>query len=406
MTRRLMLSAILLSSLATAGAARLGNAGGSGGLIVHEWGTFTSIAGGDGRAVQWLPQQGPSDLPDFVGRINCSLKDSLSGKTRMETPVIYFYAAREMTVNVNVRFREGVITEWFPRPTAATGDTINDAFRGDMAWNGVRVTPGGDARFPIGREANHYYLARATDAAPLQVGSERERFLFYRGVGTLAPPVTALVTAEDRILVEHTNGRPLGDIILFENRDGATAFEAQHASGATATFSQLQLEGEGALPYAKLEDILVKHGLYRREAKAMVDSWRGSWFEQGTRLFYILSGSAVDAMLPLRVDPTPDEVRRVFVGRLEIATTATLDEVREALDRGDTARLSTYGRFLQPIGDQLIARASGSDRPAIRRRLDSARATWMKTWAAPSACSAVGPLRQTATTSSGVDRPR
>ena len=73
----------------------MSNAGSGSGLVVHEWGTLTSIAGEDGRAVQWLPQSGPADLPDFVGRINCSLKASLSGTVRMETPVIYFvHAAR------------------------------------------------------------------------------------------------------------------------------------------------------------------------------------------------------------------------------------------------------------------------------------------------------------------------
>ena len=35
-------------------------------LTVHEWGTFTSVAGRDGKAVQWLPLAGPNDLPCFV----------------------------------------------------------------------------------------------------------------------------------------------------------------------------------------------------------------------------------------------------------------------------------------------------------------------------------------------------
>ncbi|HKP10993.1 MAG TPA: hypothetical protein VJZ91_02745, partial [Blastocatellia bacterium] len=36
------------------------------GLTVHEWGTFTAIAGRDGRPVEWRPLVGPSDLPSFV----------------------------------------------------------------------------------------------------------------------------------------------------------------------------------------------------------------------------------------------------------------------------------------------------------------------------------------------------
>src|SRR4051812_32269360 len=88
-------------------------------LTVHEWGTFTSIAGADGNPADWLPLGGPSDLPCFVQRSAFNTKGSLSGTVRMETPVLYFYAARETTVNVNVRFPKGAITEWFPPAVTA-----------------------------------------------------------------------------------------------------------------------------------------------------------------------------------------------------------------------------------------------------------------------------------------------
>src|ERR1044072_243601 len=35
-------------------------------LVVHEWGTFTSIAGQNGVAIDWRPLNGASDLPRFV----------------------------------------------------------------------------------------------------------------------------------------------------------------------------------------------------------------------------------------------------------------------------------------------------------------------------------------------------
>src|SRR5213593_2098041 len=35
-------------------------------LVVHEWGTFTSIAGKDGVALEWRPLNGSTDLPKFV----------------------------------------------------------------------------------------------------------------------------------------------------------------------------------------------------------------------------------------------------------------------------------------------------------------------------------------------------
>ena len=347
------------------------------GLVAHEWGTFTSVAGEDGRAVQWLPHAGPPDLPEFIGRINCSLKGALSGTVRMETPVIYFYAPRAMTVNVSVRFRQGVITEWFPRPAGTSDDVINNAFRGDISWSNVKVRPGATAPFPTERAKNHYYVARETDAAPLQVGSDNERFLFYRGVGRIPPPIEARVTSNGQIIVSHTRGDALGDMMLFENRDGAIAYKAQHTASARAAFNALEPEGEGMSPRMQLQKTLVEHGLYPKEAKAMVESWQGSWFEQGTRLFYVISGDAVDAILPLQIDPKPVEVKRVFVGRIEIPTPATLDEVKTALEKRDQVKLAEYGRFLDPIGKQLVSSLPAAEGVAMGRRLESAKALVM-----------------------------
>src|SRR5207247_4212441 len=36
------------------------------GLIVHEWGTFTSVVDEAGRPMEWRPFGRPSDLPGFV----------------------------------------------------------------------------------------------------------------------------------------------------------------------------------------------------------------------------------------------------------------------------------------------------------------------------------------------------
>src|SRR5262245_33076961 len=84
------------------------------GLKVHEWGTFTSVAGENGAPVSWRTFGGPDDLPCFVDRVG-PLKGMLSLTIRMETPVLYFYGARPSTVNVKVDFPKGYITEWYPK---------------------------------------------------------------------------------------------------------------------------------------------------------------------------------------------------------------------------------------------------------------------------------------------------
>ncbi len=72
-------------------------------LAVHEWGTFTSISAKDGRPIDWLPLTGSADLPSFVEHLRePNFKGGLRGTIRMETPVIYFYSPREITVSVNV----------------------------------------------------------------------------------------------------------------------------------------------------------------------------------------------------------------------------------------------------------------------------------------------------------------
>src|SRR5947209_9113038 len=86
-----------------------------GDLTVHEWGTFTSVAGEDGSAVDWDTLGPKDDLPAFVNNLGYRcFKWGLAGTVRMETPVMYFYRQREVTARVKVQFPHGVITEWYP----------------------------------------------------------------------------------------------------------------------------------------------------------------------------------------------------------------------------------------------------------------------------------------------------
>jgi hypothetical protein len=367
MTHRLAALAIVLA-LGTSGAAQAPVAQrGPENLVVHEWGTFTSVAGPDGEAVEWLPLAGPPDLPCFVEHVDFNVKGSLPGKVRMETPVLYFYAPTETTVNVTARFRHGVVTEWFPHasvtPATVEASTLKRAdAEGRITWTGVKVSPGAGAALPTDATHSHYYAARQTDALQLQVGSAREKFLFYRGVGGFEPPVSATVARDGRIAVRSASGGAIGDVVLFENRGGTMAYQVRHVGGSRAEFDQPALDGESVAPLAELEQLLIARGLYPKEAKAMIETWRDSWFEEGSRLFYIAPRLAVDGILPLTITPAPSSVARVFVGRIELITATTEREVAHALETNDRAMLARYGRFLQPIADRLVA-----DRPEKER---------------------------------------
>jgi hypothetical protein len=356
-------------------------------LTVHEWGTFTSIAGEDGAAVEWTPQSGPPDLPCFVDRSRFNIKGWMPGKIRMETPVLYFYAKQDIRVNVNVRFRQGVVTEWFPSAVVTASSVTSTslrsaAFESSITWRDVKVAPGTAADFRTDAGPSHYYTARNTDASPVQSGSEKERFLFYRGVGGFEPPLTAAVGSDGKIVVANPGGDAVGDVILFENRGGTMAYEVWHAATSRATLDPPMLERESRAPLTELEKILTAHGLYPKEATAMVQTWRDSWFEEGTRLFYIASRKTIDAILPLEVTPAPGEVQRVFVGRIELVTPATEAAVRDAIAGNDGAVLRKYGRFLDSIVSRLFARST----PAERARAQAIVRPMYSFWTPPAAC--------------------
>src|SRR6185436_3971468 len=69
-----------------------------------------------------------------------------------------------------------------------------------------------------------------------------------------------------------------------------------------------------------LKEQLLGAKLYDKEAVAMLKTWKDSWFEEGVRMLYLLPRGTTDAILPLTLDPAPDELVRVMVGRMEFIT--------------------------------------------------------------------------------------
>ncbi|PYJ98564.1 MAG: hypothetical protein DME23_11715 [Verrucomicrobia bacterium] len=130
--------------------------------VAHEWGTFTSVQGADGVLIPWNPLE-TTKLPKFVydwskpgqdrlpaGVLKPGSKSAFVTLQRMETPVIYFYSDTERTIDVTVRFPQGLITEWYPQahdigPSAFPPNKLATALDGL-----VRKT-GAQPRFTIAR---------------------------------------------------------------------------------------------------------------------------------------------------------------------------------------------------------------------------------------------------------------
>ena len=340
------------------------------GLTVHEWGTFTSIAGSDGQAVEWSPLIGSTDLPNFVEHFRTpEFKLGLRGTVRMETPVLYFYDSREESVSVEVGFSKGLITEWYPR-ASRVGPSANPAdwslfqgqWDGSIAWDAVTISPSLRAEFPHQPQNSHYYAARMTSSTPLRVktpaGEQHEKFLFYRGVSTFRVPVSAKVTADGKVQTENTADEEIPNIILFERRGDKVGYRISGSLANENLLDPSELTGNVNDLGRELVGMLVAQGLYVDEAQAMVNTWRDSWFEEGSRLIYILPEKFVNGILPLSIRPAPGQIARVFVGRLELVTPTTEKAVEAAFAAHDKATLEKYGRFLEPILQTMMAKDS------------------------------------------------
>lgn len=349
-------------------------------LVVHEWGTFTTIAGVDGGSIDWRPLTGHADLPTFVytrsrwpqgiRNQNRFRKQQIRTRVRMETPVIYFYTPLERKVSVKVGFPEGTITEWYPRARS---------IQGGIDWGTFLIQP--NARVPLLREKgeSHYYPARNVDAAPIRVCAvgakpnyEYEKFLFYRGVGKFDAhlPLVARADGNDRVVVRNRGAAPIATVIRFERKGEQVRYSVTAGLAASA--------GEVSLPQGKpralgslladLQRALVAQGLYAKEATAMIDTWKDHWFTEGSRVFYVVPRPTTDAILPLTITPKPDETVRVMVGRIELLAPkrirtitdlawklASRDEATRAAAR---AELNKHGRFAEPILRTVRAKAT------------------------------------------------
>jgi len=379
--------ALALASLATLGAAPQDPPK----LVVHEWGTFTSVAGSDGATLDWRPLAGPSDLPSFVydfsgapkglrhGRAvepctqepNHQLcKGCTQGTIRMETPVLYFYADRETTVSVKVDFPQGKITEWYPA-ARNVGQGID--------WGQVRVLPSPTAAFPVETGKSHYYPARETDANAVRVcvgkTPEHEKFLFYRGVGTFPLPLKVTL-AGDKVTVRNLGKDQVDQVVLFENRGGKIGYRIHCYLKDEVVLERPNADHGIESLTADLTKILKGQGLYEKEAKAMVKTWSDSWFEPGLRVFYTVPKSDTARVLPLTLSPAPTELVRVLVGRAEIITpemettisglAAKLgDESIEAREAA-TKSLAAYGRFAEPVLKKVLA---ATQDPEVKNRI-------------------------------------
>ncbi|MBI1344685.1 hypothetical protein GC163_00200 [bacterium] len=397
-------------------------------FVVHEWGTFTSFAGSDGVQLDFRPLL-DEDLPGFVlsrerqaGARSALAKSALFAPLRMETPVTYFYVDEPREVRVKVQFPEGLLTEFYPpvRNMLPAYQPMLPSVRGpsELDWGTVMLIPQASLQPQLGDAAlsavlaerlmagappsdngyGHYGAARETDSALVAVnlpaaakptgkdifsatlpppsGLHVEKFLFYRGVGKFELPLQAQVDTSGRVQVTNTGTEPIQSLFLIDvqgPRHKLRILRSAHPAIAPAGTVTLEL-GKETLSLAELkqevQQALVAEGLFEKEAAAMVKTWSNSWFrEQGLRLFYMVPQSLTDRVLPLTVEPAPDEVIRVLVGRMELLPPDQEAEIAKAVRVYRLARetRSAKGGSEPPSIPNVIAELGRFAEPALVR---------------------------------------
>jgi hypothetical protein len=257
-------------------------------LTAHEWGTYTSCAGSDGRPQPGM-QHGEEPLPSFVHSRSDTytkemfmasqlrLKAKAKGNARttrhllgidppapltkdtpfgchyctvldyepiagtptevtqkLETPVVYFYTKEPVHVSLNVSFPQGIVTQVYPDTTANLPPIgqVEKTAEGLASWE-VDVAPEGTV-LPVPEvPADDIWVpSRQVDANFVtNTAGENERHVFYRGLGRFDVPVRVTST-NTTLSVVNEGAEPLSAAFLFDS-DGVNGGTVQ-ALGSVA----------------------------------------------------------------------------------------------------------------------------------------------------------------------------
>lgn len=317
-------------------------------LTVHEWGTFTTLYGPDGKLFKGVNVEEEA-LPSFVKSLSMKrfgVPDPDKGwpteilcypadvTVKMETPVLYFYTDKQTDFTINVGFNSGLITQWYPSATSVTPNIIQScngpvylqSLKGNIQWQGTILAPQTKDTLTQPAKSSHTWLApRATKSNLIKsYNGEVEKYLFYRGLGSFDIPLKMHFDDNGRLNIRNTDKDGLGFVMVYNNTpQGAEVWwMGKIGSGEEVKIIPVVMPGKSV--YEAMKDFtnaLVEAGLYKDEAEAMLSTWKKSYFEtEGLRVFWIVPRHLTDEILPLQMNPSPKKLERVLVGRSEILT--------------------------------------------------------------------------------------
>jgi hypothetical protein len=266
-----------------------------------------------------------------------------------------------------------------------------------LDWGTVRLIPNDSSHaeaaqknLPTAKGENHYFHARNTDSAFVHVRRKfplssqnasdyYEKFLFYRGIGNFRLPLSMKALGNGVFEVKNSGRHPIRGLFLVTVEQKREIRFTRH-EGIDAGETVRLIRSESPATTQDLSATVVRElrlaGLYEKEAEAMLATWSDSWFEEeGTRLFYIVPQLLVDAMLPLHVEPQPDKMVRVMIGRYEIMTPEIEQKLAARLERltalpplareAVAETILETGRFAEPA---LVRIQHASENATVRRQ--------------------------------------
>ena len=313
-------------------------------IVMHEWGTFTALQDDSGAAIAGVNTD-DEPVPSFVYDIGNSvvparseLSPAFAARARMtkgsiprlhpdvtlrlETPVAYFHLPKNMRtakLDVGVAFNGGWLSQYYPLAVAnmGQGDTMTGRITpetvGTLSWTALEIGTGGAGP----KTDDAVWLApRNVKAESLRTANgESEKFLFYRGLGNVASPLSAkhgaagleLAGGDDITQIWHVDVRADGTVAYTGGKRSFAGFSEKDYS--VARLADLKKE---------MHKALVREGLFADEAAAMLKTWDYSYFKAaGERVFYLVPQKWTDTVLPIKFS-VPVDATRVMIGRIEL----------------------------------------------------------------------------------------
>jgi hypothetical protein len=330
------------------------------GLLVQEWGTYTSVQASDGHALGGVHHVDEA-LPTWVHRRNFTDRSNYyfeqlpeEPMQQLETPVLYFWSSTAQSLSVTVTFPKGIVGEWYPDAMqfAPPINGLTSIAGGAMTWN-VTVDPAIDAaRFAPVTPTEIWAPSRQVASTPVRAtspssGAETEQFVFYRGLGTFDASVRVVATdGELRVSNGSADEIPAAFVLRVAQSGGTIvpigAIPAASTLVVPIPSASMALDAYVAQAQDALHTALVETSLNDDVATAMVNTWTRSWFTNtGLRILYLAPRSWPDGWLPTSVEPAPSSFVRTFVGRIETLTPSQENEL--------LAQVQAYGQGGAPV---------------------------------------------------------